>query len=248
MNYTGLAMIIASLVMFYHARDLPAGEQTHIREQSTSKAGDLDTQSGVDAGTQAPNVSKEQTAKTIETSDMESDTTGGSHEVMSSKDAKTCEDPGQLRSLAGFLMCMLSGVFTGNTFTPAAVLAESAHHSSDQMDYAWSSFAGMVVTSFVALVLYIMIRGEKVHTPKAVVLPALGSGAIGAIALSAFFKANQELSMVISVPIIDSLPCLIALAIGVFFFKEIKTKRGRAFAAGGVLIQLVAILFIALSD
>merc|ERR1740138_1997482 len=106
----------------------------------------------------------------------------------------------------------------------------------------------MVVTSFVVLVLYIMIRGEKVHTPKAVVLPALASGAIGAIALSAFFKANQELSMVISVPIIDSLPCLIALAIGVFFFKEIKTKRGRAFAAGGVLIQLVAILFIALSD
>jgi glucose uptake protein GlcU len=280
LNYTGLAFIIASLVMFSQARDLPSREQADTPEKSRSEARDVDTESATSAQTQEqtaptietsdtdtaatgdshevpcskmtnaqpPALSEEQAAQAIETSDIERGTDGGRRESTGSEDANTHGDPRQARWFAGFLLCILSGAFTGNQFTPTVILAEFEEHSSDHLDYIWSNFAGMTVTSSAVLLLYMLIRRQKVHTPKAVVLPAFASGAIGALALAAFFKANQELSMVISVPIVDSLPGMVALSLGVFVFGEIRTKRGRAFAAAGMLIRLVAVVLVALSD
>merc|ERR1711976_643504 len=99
----------------------------------------------------------------------------------------------------------------------------------------------------VVLVIYLMTLGEKAYTPKAAVLPGLASGAIWAIGQGSFFKANEELSLTVSVPICSSLPGMIALFIGVFVFGELKTKRARIFAVVGLSVRLVGIILIALS-
>jgi glucose uptake protein GlcU len=135
----------------------------------------------------------------------------------------------------------------GNSFTPEVILAQRDGYSHDQMDYAWSSWVGMVVTTNLVLDLYLLIRGEKVHVSRANVLPGFASGAIWAFGQSGFFKANEELSLTISFPICASLPGMIALTIGIFFFGELKTRRARAFAAVGFLVRHVGVIFIALS-
>jgi glucose uptake protein GlcU len=136
----------------------------------------------------------------------------------------------------------------GYTFTPAELLEQTQGNSRDSLDYVWSNFAGIVLTGNVALIVYILARGEKVHMPRGNVLPAVASGAIWAIAQTAWFKANEELSMIIAFPIISSLPGIIALAIGVLFLGELKTPRARFFAATGVAVRLAGIALIALSN
>jgi glucose uptake protein GlcU len=160
----------------------------------------------------------------------------------------TCQVPGQVRFLVGFLMAMVAGAFMGYTFTPAEILAQTEGNSSDALDYVWSNYVGIVLAGNVALVVYVLIRNEKAQLQRANVFPALLSGAIWSAAQTAWFKANEELSMVIAFPIISSLPGVIALLIGVIFLGELETTRARFFAAAGIAVRLTGIALIALSN
>jgi glucose uptake protein GlcU len=275
MNYTGLALATASLFLFTQARDLPeettapdlktsepgASDLSHLSQvkvkelkKSESAASDLSMVS-TSASTDAGDLSQGQTASNVVISDLESGTTYGSSQgdsksQQSFKDAeaKIKQAEGQAKFVIGFLMAMLAGVFMGYTFTPAELLAQRPDGSHDQLDYVWSNFAGIVVTGNIALVGYVLVRGEKAHMPRGNVLPAIVSGAIWAIAQTAWFKANQELSMVIAFPIIASLPGIIALAIGVLFLGELQTKRARVYAGAGAAVRAAGIVLIALSN
>jgi len=220
-------------------------------ESGVTGAGDADLESGatgsVDAVYNAPTPSRASVRRRANTAPTP--TGGYSQEAVNDDDeAKKSEAPEQVKFIVGFLMAMLAGACMGYTFTPAELLAQTPGNSRDQLDYVWSNFAGIVVTGNVVLIGYILIRGEKSHMPRANVLPAIASGAIWSFAQTAWFKANQELSMVIAFPIISSLPGIIALTIGVLFLEELKTKRARVFAAAGVSVRLAGIVLIALSN
>jgi hypothetical protein len=158
------------------------------------------------------------------------------------------EPPVRWKWILGFGLAMFAGICFGLTFVPTMLIAQQRHTRSDQMDYVFCNFLGIMLTGNVFLVLYLLIRGEKSHTPRSTVLPAILSGAIWAVGQLAWFKANQELSLVIAVPIVSSLPGIVALTIGVFVFGELKTQRARRFAAVGVSIRAIGIGLIALSS
>jgi hypothetical protein len=229
--------------------DLAEGQTTkNVVVHSDVEAGTKDGSSVGPISTQAQNIVDVDAW-------AESGTADGSSRVPSSttKDAKGTMDarphnsPGQVRFVSGFLMACAAGGVMGFTFTPVELLAQKDDNSSDRLDYVWSHFVGIVATGNLALMTYILTRCDKAHLPRESVLPAIASGAIWSIAQTAWFKANEELSMVIAFPIISSLPGMIALAIGVMFLGELKTTRARVFAAAGISVRGAGIVLIALS-
>lgn len=161
--------------------------------------------------------------------------------------ARQCEVPKRLRWFLGFVMALVAGTLFGYTFDPAIELAHRPGRSKDQLDYVWSNFAGILLTGNIVFIFYVMIRGEKSFIRKSVVLPAVASGAIWAVAQLAWFKANEELSMAVAFPIVASIPGIVAMLLGICVFGELQTKRARTFACLGVLVRLPGIVLIALS-
>jgi drug/metabolite transporter (DMT)-like permease len=240
----GLLLSVASLFVFTQVRDLPEDLQKLESEANAS-----DTKNGTGANTHARDFQQRQTAQDVVFADVESRTTSsGSHEALEDGDAKKSEALEELKFGVGWVMAMLAGALAGFTFTPIELLAQAEGNDHNYLDYIWSSFAGIAVAGSVAVILYALVRGKKAHMPRAHVLPALASGAIWSVAQTAWFKANEELSMVIAFPIITSLPGILALAIGMVFFGELRTRRARVFAAIAVILRLAGTALITLDN
>eukprot|EP00931_Biecheleriopsis_adriatica_P022879 TRINITY_DN14580_c0_g1_i2.p1 TRINITY_DN14580_c0_g1~~TRINITY_DN14580_c0_g1_i2.p1 ORF type:complete len:348 (+),score=54.09 TRINITY_DN14580_c0_g1_i2:50-1093(+) len=155
--------------------------------------------------------------------------------------------PQKMRWILGFSMSMFAGGLFGYTFDPAIELAARSGNSKDQMDYVWSNFAGIIITGNIVFVLYVLVRGEKSFIRRSVVIPAILSGVIWAVAQLAWFKANEALSLEIAFPIVSSIPGIVGLLLGVCCFGELKTSRSRLFAGLGCLVRVPGIILIALS-
>jgi len=160
---------------------------------------------------------------------------------------RQCGMPRHLRWLSGFAMALVAGALFGYTFDPPIELAHKPGFSKDQMDYVWSHFAGILLMGNLVFVIYVMVRGEKSYVPRSVVIPAIISGAIWAIAQLAWFKANEALSLSVAFPIVASLPGIIAMILGICCFGELQTRRARIFALLGILVRVPGIGLIALS-
>ncbi len=87
--------------------------------------------------------------------------------------------------------------------------------------------------------------GPEVY--PAAILPAFASGGLWAVAMCAWFVANEHLSMTVTFPIITSTPGLVASLWGVLVFKEIKGKRNLLVLAGAFCLTLTACLLIGFS-
>jgi len=256
MNFSGLALAVASLFFFAQARDDDTGsaetadlaEAADIEHQVKAKTASVESFQSTSTSAGTANISANNTSTSIDTSTNTS-TTVVDHDVttpLSSRFASLAASK-RNRFPIGFAMAMLAGLLFGYTFDPVIEMSSSEYGSDDQMDYVWSHFTGILVTGNVGFVVYVMIGGEKSYLPRSVVLPAILSGAIWAVAQIAWFKANEELSLVIAFPIVSTLPGLVALFIGVVFFGELRTRRCRLFAGAGVFIRVPGIVLIALS-
>lgn len=164
---------------------------------------------------------------------------------------KVVTSPRTFRIL-GFCMALLAGGLFGVNFDTATVLMQDAEtsgtHSINPMDYVFSHYCGILATGVTSFMIYVMVRGELSYTPRNLVLPSILSGIMWGIAQAAWFRANVELSIVVAFPIVSSLPGIVALAWGVFYFGELKSTRSRRFATAGLLVRLPSVLLIALSN
>jgi glucose uptake protein GlcU len=265
MNFSGLALAVVSLFFFAQARDDDTGsaesadmaEAADIEHQVPTKkeavlhtkAGNMESDCASEASTGTSTGISADTSTSTSTG-ISTDTNTASVDLdattpLSSRFSWVASR--RNRFPIGFAMALLAGMLFGYTFDPVIEVSSSENGSNDQMDYVWSHFAGILFTGNIALVLYVMIRGEKSYLPRSVILPAILSGAIWALAQIAWFKANTELSLVIAFPIVSTLPGLVALLIGVIFFGELRTRRSQLFAGAGVLIRVPGIVLIVLS-
>merc|ERR1719284_286570 len=121
-------------------------------------------------------------------------------------------------------------------------------HSPFSMDYVLSHFCGILAMGLVSLLCYLLVRRGRSYTPRKLVLPSIFSGVLWGIAQAAWFRANEELSVVIAFPIVSSLPGIVALAWGVLCFGELQSARSRRFALAGLAVRLPSVLLIALSN
>jgi len=150
----------------------------------------------------------------------------------------------------GFGMALVAGVLFGCTFNTAMELQQDKgpEHSDAAMDYVLSNFCGIVAMGFVSLLIYVLVKGKRCYTPRELVMPSILSGMMWGVGQVAWFRANEELSIMVAFPIVSSLPGLVALTWGVLFFGELSSTRSRRFALAGLLVRLPSVLLIALSD
>lgn len=155
------------------------------------------------------------------------------------------------RWLVCFILAIIAGLLFGSNFDPPQLLQDEGNrgqdHSTDPFDYVLSHFCGILLLGVLVLAVYIPVMGQQRHTPLEIVMPAVFAGVLWAIAQVAWFKANEELSMVVAFPIISTLPGFMSIAIGMAFFGEFRTRRARLFALAASCLQIPGVVLIALS-
>ena len=151
-------------------------------------------------------------------------------------------------------LSIFSGLLYGVNFNPVENLRTSGgKHSGDALDYVFSHFMGIIVFTALAFAChyrYITKRSDTNSYPDVrseTFWPAFISGAMWAVAQTSWFVANKELSMVISFPIISTLPSVVAALIGYLYFGEMHGERNvkLLLVSGGM--RILAVLCIAAS-
>jgi glucose uptake protein GlcU len=160
---------------------------------------------------------------------------------------------GNAPRVVGIVMAISAGILFGNTFTPPNYIMDNGWGPRDglkPLDYVFSHFTGIYVTSCFWFMVYCGLKMNKGEAPAInpqLVLPALLSGVIWAIAQTAWFVANANLGVAVAFPIITSGPGIISAVWGVFVFKEIHGKRNFIVLIAAICISVTGCIMIGAS-
>jgi len=152
----------------------------------------------------------------------------------------------------GISLALLAGILFGCTFDTSTVMVQRAlmgdtRSSSNDLDYVCSNYIGIVVTAVGSFVVYLCVMRKAAFVRSEVIVPGIASGMLLGVAQAAWFKANEELSMVLAFPLISALPGIVALFWGVCFFGELRSRRSRRFAAWALALRVPSVVCIAVS-
>ena len=95
------------------------------------------------------------------------------------------------------------------------------------IDYVFAHFCGILLSSTVYFLLYVIYRRNRPNIYPRAILPAFVSGTMYAVATSLWFVANRSLSEPVSFPIISTVPPGISLVVGILVYKEIRVCTRR---------------------
>jgi len=159
------------------------------------------------------------------------------------------------RRLAGISMSIAAGILFGFNFAPSLSLihdqnkidANGLRYSTHGLDYVFSHFTGILITSMTWFLVYCAVKKNKPWISSEIILPGWLSGVIWGIAQSCWFVANQNLGVTIAYPIITTGPGVIASLWGVCVFREIKGKQNLAMLMFAFFVSVIAITLICMS-
>mmetsp|Transcript_10639 Transcript_10639/g.22616 ORF Transcript_10639/g.22616 Transcript_10639/m.22616 type:complete len:355 (+) Transcript_10639:241-1305(+) len=167
-------------------------------------------------------------------------------EVGSSKPADAAMKK-SLKRAAGILLAMLSGAFYGSNFTPNTYMMEQKLGPAKPLDYVFSHFTGIYLTSTFWFVVYCVGMRSAPRIFPRLVLPSMLSGLVWAIAQTCWFISNDALSLSVAFPIITSGPGAVGAAWGVFVFGEIKGRRNFCVLGAALSLTIAGCVLIGLS-
>ena len=151
------------------------------------------------------------------------------------------------KKLIGCVMAVVAGILFGNAFTPSNYLKYHKEGPRVPADYIFSQFIGIFATSTFWFIMYcIYMRGSPLINPR-LVLPAFISGAMWAVAQSAWFIANDALEQSVAFPFTTSGPGIVSALWGVFVFGEIRGCRNYIFLCIAVSLAVIGCTIIGLS-
>jgi len=148
--------------------------------------------------------------------------------------------------IIGVTLALVSGVFYGTNFDPPQYV-EDHEGSQNGLDYVFSHFTGIFITSTFYFLLYCVYQKNKPKVYPEVILPGIFSGALWAIAQISWFIANSNLSLVITFPIVSTGPGLLASLWGIFIFKEIRGRKNYLILTLAFIITLIGVILISFS-
>ncbi|KAL3879213.1 hypothetical protein ACJMK2_031520 [Sinanodonta woodiana] len=128
------------------------------------------------------------------------------------------------KRIFGITLSLVSGLLYGQMFTPT-IYKQQNIPKSDGLDYIFSTFCGIYLTSTFYFLVYCIFMKNKPKVYPRVILPGTVSGLMWGVATSFWFVANETLSEPVAFPIISTVPAVIASLLGLFVFKEIKGRR-----------------------
>ena len=152
-----------------------------------------------------------------------------------------------LRRLLGMGMAALAGILFGNNFTPVNYVKDNGLGPSQPMDYVFSHFTGIYLAATFWFIVYCIQQRSNPKVYPQAILPALVSGLMWAIAQTAWFVANDALSLAVAFPIITSGPGIVSSLWGVFVFKEIRGTRNLVFLSLAIVLSVAGCVMIGLS-
>jgi len=157
--------------------------------------------------------------------------------------------------LIGVLMAILAGFLFGVNFAPPNQLIEDEthvdgnklHYSSHGIDYVFSHFTGILLTSLMWFLLYCILKKNKPLVNNELFIPGWLSGVAWGIAQAFWFVANDNLGLTTAYPIITTGPGIVASLWAVCMFGEVKGKRNRIVLAIAFFLSFVAVSMITVS-
>jgi hypothetical protein len=150
------------------------------------------------------------------------------------------------RKIFGIFLSVVSGILYGVNFDPPQYLMDHGH-SKNGLDYVFSHFCGIYLTSTFFMALYCALKKNKPAIYSEAILPAFLSGSLWAVAQICWFIANTKLDLVVAFPIISTGPGVIASLWGVLVFKEIKGTRNLMVLGAAFTMTIVSVILITLS-
>ncbi|XP_065837024.1 transmembrane protein 144-like [Oscarella lobularis] len=136
----------------------------------------------------------------------------------------------KVKKIVGTVMAIAAGLLFGVSFDPVTHLEQSnCHNPQNGLDYAFSHFCGILLTSTSYLIIYCFIKKNKPQVIGEAILPGLLVGVMWAIAYGAWFIANANLTQTISYPIVATAPGLVSALWGIFIFAEIRGVKNLVF-------------------
>ncbi|KAK3576890.1 hypothetical protein CHS0354_012948 [Potamilus streckersoni] len=152
------------------------------------------------------------------------------------------------KRVLGISLSLASGLLYGQQFTPAIYVQDRySGASQDGLDYVFSTFSGIFLSSTFYFLVYCIFMKNKPNVYPEAILPGAVSGLMWGIATSSYFVANKVLSEPVSFPIISTGPAIIAALIGLFVFKEIRGKRNLLILLLGFSVTITGALLAGLS-
>jgi len=154
-----------------------------------------------------------------------------------------------MHKILGISASIIAGALYGFNMIPVSYLIDKKDTpDTDPLHYVFSHFTGIFLCSTLLTATYAGVKRNKVWFNPQMVLPALLSGILWAVAQSAWFVANKNLGLSVAFPIITTGPGVVASIIGIVFFKEIQGKRNFMFLGGAFLLTFSGVLCIAFSS
>jgi glucose uptake protein GlcU len=150
------------------------------------------------------------------------------------------------KRIVGITLSIVSGIFYGVNFDPPTYIMDHGG-SQNGLDYVFSHFCGIYITSTLYFVIYCIAKKNKPEIYPECVLPSLLSGLLWSIADICWFIANANLNMVVAFPIISTGPGMVASLWGIFAFREIVGRRNYLILVGAFSLTIAASVLITLS-
>jgi len=152
------------------------------------------------------------------------------------------------KKIAGFSMGIIAGLMFGTNFTPPQwVIDNVPGASTNGLDFVYSHFTGILMTSTLIVVVYCSVQRNVPHVYPEAILPGLLSGFLWAVSQTGWFIANSALSFVITFPILQAAPALIAVLLGYFIFRENRGRRNLILLGVAGALCVISILLTTLA-
>jgi glucose uptake protein GlcU len=168
------------------------------------------------------------------------------------------------KRIAGFVIALACGVCYGFNFFPSQAMMDhyaqrtlegNTQYSPNGLDYSFSMFLGIFLTSVAYLLTVLILRRRfpVLDDPEGTTHPcdmfpyAFASGVMWAGANAAWFVANTNLGLVVSYPLIALGPCVVASVVGAVLFGELRGKRNMILLSAAFAVVGVSCVFTVLS-
>jgi len=165
------------------------------------------------------------------------------------------------RRAVGVVLSIVAGTLSGSTFTPPQhvvdattsysgppALAPFPGASTVLLDHFFAHATGIWLTSTTLFAAYLLLARERAFlaTPRDTGL-FIAAGLIWGLAMVCWFIGNENLSIVVSFPIVTIGPGCVSLLVGAAVFREVRGWRNYALLAVAVCLYVVGAALIVLS-
>ncbi|CAF3806482.1 unnamed protein product [Rotaria sordida] len=161
----------------------------------------------------------------------------------------------RVQQILGCTLASIAGIFYGLMFIPDQYIRDHGENyklnnelpPNNGLYYINSQYSGVLLSSLFYFIIYAAWKRNKPSINPSIVLPAMVSGTMWAIANIGFIVAISALKNAVAYPIVSVLPGIVTSLWSLFLFREIQGKNNYIFLGIGMFIRILAAILSGLS-